>query len=109
MARPCRRSTARWPFAQATPRRCATAAPACARWPGPRSALRPGGLFAFSVEAHDGSDFSLNIHRRYAHSHPYLERLAAAHGLRLVSATPGVIRKERDEAFDGLLVVMRRA
>ena len=74
------------------------------------AALRPGGLFAFSVEAsEDGQDFLLGSKRRYAHSQAYLQRLADAHGLIMESATRSAIRKEGDEAVDGLLVVMRRS
>ncbi|MDR7271048.1 putative TPR repeat methyltransferase [Pelomonas saccharophila] len=73
------------------------------------AALRSGGLFAFSVEAcEDGSDFSLGAKRRYAHSLAYLQRLAATHGFTPESSTRCAIRKESDEAVDGLLVVMRR-
>jgi predicted TPR repeat methyltransferase len=73
------------------------------------AALRPGGLFAFSVEAAtDGQDFRLNERRRYAHSLPYLQRLAAAHGLHIESTARSAIRKESDEPVEGLLVVMRR-
>jgi predicted TPR repeat methyltransferase len=72
------------------------------------AALRPGGLFAFSVEAGEGADFQLNMRRRYAHSLAYLQRLATVHGFTAESATQSVIRKEGDEAVQGLLVVMRR-
>lgn len=72
------------------------------------AALRPGGLFAFSVEAGEGADFQLNPRRRYAHSLAYLQRLAAAHGFGVESATQSVIRKEDDEPVNGLLVIMRR-
>lgn len=76
------------------------------------AALRPTGLFAFSVEAcpddDSGSDFVLGPKRRYAHSLAYLQRLAAAHGLVIESSTRSAIRKESEEAVDGLLVVMRR-
>lgn len=73
------------------------------------AALRPDGLFAFSVEAgSDDTDFLLNPRRRYAHSLPYLQRLADAHGLSVESARHSVIRKEGDEPVDGLLVVLRR-
>jgi predicted TPR repeat methyltransferase len=73
------------------------------------AALRPGGLFAFSVEACDSEvDFRLGPTRRYAHSLAYLQRLAAAHGLAAASARRGVIRKENDEGVEGWLVVMRR-
>lgn len=72
------------------------------------TALRPGGLFAFSVEASEEADFLLGERRRYAHSLPYLRRLAAAHGFAVEIATQSVIRKESDAAVQGLLVVMRR-
>ncbi len=72
------------------------------------AALRPGGLFAFSVEACDEDDFRLGPTRRYAHSLGYLQRLAAAHGLAIESSQRCVIRKESDEGVEGLLVVMRR-
>lgn len=72
------------------------------------AALRPGGLFAFSVEACEHGNFQLGPKRRYAHSLPYLQGLADAHGLLLVSSTRCAIRKESDEAVDGLLVVMRK-
>lgn len=74
------------------------------------AALRPAGLFAFSVEAcEDGQDYRLGPKRRYAHSLPYLQRLAKALGLLVESTTRCAIRKESDEAVEGLLVVMRRA
>jgi predicted TPR repeat methyltransferase len=45
-----------------------------------RDALRPGGLFAFTVESIDdaGGDFVLRPTRRYAHTAAYLRRLARA-------------------------------
>lgn len=74
------------------------------------AALRPAGLFAFSVEAcpDDAGDFRLGATRRYAHALPYLERLGAAHGLDVERAQQSIIRKESDEGVQGLLVVMRR-
>lgn len=72
------------------------------------AALRPGGLFAFSVEhCDDGAGFRLGPKRRYAHSPAYLQSLAAAHGLSIESSRACAIRKESDEAVQGLLVVMR--
>ena len=73
-------------------------------------ALRPGGLFAFSVEAcSDGEgDFRLGATRRYAHSLAYLQRLAAAHGFAVESSRRCAIRKENDQEVEGLLMVMRR-
>jgi predicted TPR repeat methyltransferase len=74
------------------------------------TALRPGALFAFSVEACDGgADFALGPKRRYAHSLAYLQGLAATHGFALESSVRNAIRKEGDEPVEGWLVVMRRA
>lgn len=76
------------------------------------AALRPGGLFAFSVEAcSDGesSGFRLGATRRYAHSAAYLQRLAVTHGFAVESSQCCVIRKESDEGVEGLLMVLRRA
>ena len=72
------------------------------------AALRPGGLFAFSVEACEDGDFRLGPTRRYAHSLAYLQRLADAHGLLLESSQRCTIRKENDQSVDGLLLVLRR-
>ncbi|MGQ3054788.1 MAG: tetratricopeptide repeat protein [Roseateles sp.] len=73
------------------------------------AALRPGGLFAFSVEACEGGDYRLGPTRRYAHSPAYLQRLACAHGLGIESSRRSTIRKESDEGVEGLLLVMRRS
>lgn len=75
------------------------------------AAVRPGGLFAFSVEAcpDDAGDFRLGPTRRYAHALPYLQRLAAAHGFTVERTQHSVIRKESDEGVAGLLLVLRRA
>jgi predicted TPR repeat methyltransferase len=71
------------------------------------AALRPGGLFAFSVE-HCEAGFRLGPKRRYAHSPTYLQGLAAAHGLSIESSRRCAIRKESDEDVGGLLLVLRR-
>jgi len=46
-----------------------------------RAALAGGGLFACSVERYDGVDYQLGITGRYRHSRDYVERLAEAHDL----------------------------
>ena len=74
------------------------------------AALRPGGVFAFSVEAcDDAHDSQLGPRRRYAHSQAYLRRLAAVHGLSVESTQRSVIRQESNEGVEGWLVVMRRS
>jgi predicted TPR repeat methyltransferase len=71
-----------------------------------RSMLKPGGLFAFSVEKHTGvEDFILRPSRRHAHSERYLRDLLAASGFVVRSLATEVIRHDRGEALDGLIVV----
>lgn len=79
--------------------------------------LRPGGVFAFSVEAlealaegkrGDGQEFVLNDKGRFAHAAPYIERLAAANGLRLLELTGVQSRLEQGVAVQGWLVLMAR-
>ena len=48
------------------------------------AALRPGGLVVFTLErtvADSAPDFHLEMHGRYTHAQPYVERLLARHGL----------------------------
>lgn len=71
--------------------------------------LAPGGLFAFSVERFAGEGaFELQPSRRYAHSEAYVHGLIAAAGLNLVSLERAVIRQDRREPVEGLIVVTER-
>jgi predicted TPR repeat methyltransferase len=71
--------------------------------------LRNGGLFGFSVEqADDAQQVVLNPQLRYAHSLPYLRRLAAQHGLRELQAMQRPIRQDRSHSVPGLFVYLRR-
>ncbi len=76
---------------------------------GMRRVLRPGGVFGFSVEAGDETDFILRPTHRFAHSLGYVRRLAAVHGFAIESVESREIRKNRDTAVSGYLVVMRRS
>ncbi len=68
--------------------------------------LKPGGLFAFSVERHrGGEDFVLRPSRRYAHGDAYVRRLLAAAGLAVASFDAATIRMDRGEPVEGLIVV----
>jgi len=70
--------------------------------------LKPGGLFAFSVEAHDGpEDFLLRPSRRYAHAERYVRRVLEGRFL-VLSLERQVIRMDRNEPIEGLIVVARR-
>lgn len=68
-----------------------------------------GGLFAFSVELHDGpAPMVLLPSRRYAHSQAYLRDLLARCGFETASLERHVIRSDRGEPVEGLIVVARR-
>jgi predicted TPR repeat methyltransferase len=70
--------------------------------------LRPGGLFAFSVEAHDGpEDFVLRPSRRYAHAEDYVRRVLEAR-FSVVTLERHVIRMDRNEPIEGLIVAARK-
>jgi len=69
--------------------------------------LKPGGLFAFSVEAEEGDgDFVLRPTGRYAHSTGYVRRLAEAAGLREVHLEKSVLRMDKGQPIDGYIVVL---
>ena len=70
------------------------------------SSLRPGGVFAFSVEHHAGpEDFVLRPSRRYAHSERYVRRLLARSRFAIASMDKADIRMDRGEPIEGLIVV----
>ncbi|QKC80313.1 methyltransferase domain-containing protein [Mesorhizobium sp. NZP2077] len=68
--------------------------------------LAGDGLFAFSVERLSGSgDFVLLPSRRYAHSETYVREILAANGFSTLSLETTVIRQDRREPVDGLVVM----
>lgn len=70
--------------------------------------LTPGGLFAFSVEAHDGpEDFVLRPSRRYAHGEAYVLRVLDGR-FSVLALERHVIRMDRNEPIEGLIVVAGR-
>jgi predicted TPR repeat methyltransferase len=73
------------------------------------AALAPGGLLAFSVEKHDGPrDMALLPSRRYAHSAVYVRRVIEAAGLAGITIETAVIRMDRGEPVEGLIVVAQK-
>ena len=71
--------------------------------------LAEDGLFAFSVEKLDAADgFALQPSRRYAHSEAYVRRMLAEAGMAVMSLQKGVIRQDRNEPVNGLIVLARR-
>lgn len=72
-------------------------------------ALRPGGLFAFTVEANlEDGGFRLLLSRRYCHAAAYLRGLAATHGFEELSLTTDVLRKQTQQDITGHVVVLRK-
>jgi predicted TPR repeat methyltransferase len=70
--------------------------------------LKPGGLFAFTVEhLADGRPYALQASRRYAHSRSYVEALAGS-GLALLRLDEVSTRSDRGQPVPGLLAAMRR-
>ncbi|HEV7252882.1 MAG TPA: methyltransferase domain-containing protein [Mesorhizobium sp.] len=68
--------------------------------------LAPGGLFAFSVEKHDGpGDFSLRETRRYAHSQGYVRGLLEANGFEMRSLETEIIRQDRNSPVEGFIAL----
>jgi predicted TPR repeat methyltransferase len=73
------------------------------------SALRGGGVFAFSVERHAGpEDLVLRPSRRYAHSEAYMRGVLARNGFAVVSLEMHIIRQDRGEPVEGLILVAQR-
>jgi predicted TPR repeat methyltransferase/Flp pilus assembly protein TadD len=73
------------------------------------SALKLGGLFAFSVEAGDDSEtFVLRKSGRYAHASSYIRSLSDAAGFHEVLCRDVVVRKEGLEDIQGYLFLLRR-
>jgi predicted TPR repeat methyltransferase len=69
--------------------------------------LRPGGLFAFSVERAQADGYTLLPTGRFAHHPSYIEELAKA-DFTAVEKMPAAIRLEACEPVDGVLYILRR-
>jgi predicted TPR repeat methyltransferase len=76
-----------------------------------RAILKPGALFAFTVEATDDkatAGYQLRQTRRYAHAPDYVRQAAEAQGYVLVSLDRTALRSENKQDVDGLVAVLRR-
>jgi predicted TPR repeat methyltransferase len=70
--------------------------------------LAPGGLFAFTVETHDGDGVIMGEGLRTAHSAEYIRRAIATAGLSLVHLQPASPRTEDKVPVRGLVVVAEK-
>jgi len=73
-----------------------------------RRVLRREGLFAFTVQAHDGEGFILGADARYAHGEAYLRALAQATGFTIVILEQVSTREDRSVPVPGFLAVLQR-
>lgn len=75
-----------------------------------RRVLRPGGLFALTLEAHHGAEgWRLGDHHRYQHSAGYLRSAAAAAGLAVAGLESAWTRTENKLPLPGWVAVLRAA
>jgi predicted TPR repeat methyltransferase len=72
------------------------------------SALKPGGLFAFTVEAGSGAPYSLTPSGRYVHDDAYVRAAAAAAGFEIARATAETVRKEKLKPVQSRCYVLRK-
>jgi predicted TPR repeat methyltransferase len=72
------------------------------------AALTVDGLFAFSVETHDGDGFRLEATMRFAHSRAYIEGIAGEAALRPLLIRSASARREAGADAPGLICVFRR-
>lgn len=75
-----------------------------------RAVLRPSGIFAFSIEAHEGEeDYLLQPSTRFAHSARYVTDLAQRSGLKVVVHEPTTVRHEHGSPVAGYLYLLNVA
>lgn len=67
--------------------------------------LEDGGLYAFTVETHDGNGVLLRETMRYAHGEDHVRAALAGAGLACVSLTAAASRREKSIPVPGLVVV----
>lgn len=70
-------------------------------------ALRPQGLFAFSVEAGQENGYTLLASGRYAHGESCLREAAVRHGFEMLELSRHTLRRDRSGDIEGYLAVMR--
>jgi predicted TPR repeat methyltransferase len=76
---------------------------------GAAKVLATGGLFAFSVETHDGPGVLLRETLRYAHSADHVRAALQQAGLKALSLAPASTRTEKGIPVPGLIVVAKPA
>jgi predicted TPR repeat methyltransferase len=77
-------------------------------FPEAAGALRPGGRFAFVVEADDGADYVLRPTRRYAHPPQYIRALARSCGFARRSSRRALLRMQGTRPIEGDVYVLQQ-
>ncbi|KQQ47206.1 hypothetical protein ASF61_00690 [Duganella sp. Leaf126] len=74
-------------------------------------ALRDGGRFCFSVEAgaEGGPDYALQASNRYAHTLPYLDRLAGASGFTILATDTIIAREENGTPITAHILLLSKS
>lgn len=70
--------------------------------------LKRGGLFAFTVQSHEGEGVVVGADRRFAHAEGWLRQRLKEAGFGSVTVEPASTRQDRDVAVPGLLIVAQR-
>lgn len=74
-----------------------------------RTALKPGGLFVFSVEATENTEtYMLHSTCRYAHAASYIRQLAQSTSLQELSFDVAILRKQEDQPIQGYIFVLKK-
>ena len=71
-------------------------------------ALRPGGLFAFTVEATDADGWQLEKSARYAHSRDYVASRASAAGFDVLDTWRAILRQQSAATVPGDVWLLRK-
>jgi hypothetical protein len=69
----------------------------------------PGGLFAFTVETHDGDGVMLGEKLRYSHGEAHVRHALARAGMKPRHLAPDSTRNENNRPVPGLVVVADRS
>jgi len=73
------------------------------------TALQPGGLLAFTLQASTEAEFRLGADQRFSHSEGYVTDAVSAAGLNLMTLTHSSFRQERKIDVPGLLIVAAKS
>lgn len=70
--------------------------------------LAEDGLFAFTLQSHEGRGVRLGEDMRYAHAEPHVRQIADEGGLRVLLSEDAVTREDRGQPVPGRVMVLTR-